>query len=276
MLQLFTCVWGTKHKELFTNAVLKSLQLPRNKRALTGFTWNIFTDQEFEVPGLDVEVQFKDTSDCRDRIDVTQSAFLQTLQKCLDCGDSFLMAPPDTIFADGTIDGLLSAGKEKDSVVVVPHPRVLPTILLEDFKGNMVSAAWRHLHRSWSEAKRGHSRQNSFIGGVVYDEIAPQLYSVKHLLPTPYLCNFTNEDMQYFKSRVGFGSYDHEWAGDVLIPRGRQRYIGSSDAAFIMEVTDADKNVPPIVRGADPEKFWKTFPQHMHNQQVLSIFRGEV
>lgn len=286
-LQLVSCVWGDKHLELWRRTTLRSLAMPENAEALLkqDSCWNIYTEEKYfeyfknkiheYIPGFK-SVELISTNKLRDRIDNTQSAMIKQIEKCLNHKDRMLLCPPDSIFGDGSVQGLLNAGRDPESVVVVPHPRVLPAILEEVYGSNaeMVSLSWRHLHRSWSEAEVGHPRQNSFIGGVSWSRVEDSLYSVTHLLPTPYLCDFTAEDLSYFKAQIGFGAYDHTWSGEILIPKVRQRFVGSSDIAFIAEITEADKNVPPIVRGGDPNKFWKDHLHNRINRQMISVFRG--
>lgn len=288
-LQIFTAVWGEAHVEIFRRSCLKSLAFKKNKKDLLEAKpeWNIFTDPKFfeylksiidqVIPEFPV-INLVSTEELRDYTDPIQSAVIRIIKKCIVREEKLLMAPPDTIFGDGTIRGLLAAGREKFTCVVVPHPRVLPAIM-DDLPActnpQLVTKAWKYLHRAWSEAETGHKRQNSYIGGVKWSEIEPKLYEVTHRLPTIYLAEFTEEDLMYFKAQGSFGGWDHTWPGDVLIHRGRQRYVGSSDACFIVEITEADKNVPPIFRGGHPDDFWKNHAHNSANKQIVSIFRGE-
>lgn len=285
-IQMLTAVWGPKHLELFKKGTIRSLAQQDNYKALVKAQaqWNIFTEPQYfdtiknyiyEVMPNFPSVELKSTSLLRDRIDNLLSATLWQMGRCLDSNERMLLAPPDTIFGDGTIDGLLQIGKDEHSCVVVPHPRVLPNILDSNFGTNaeLVSLAWKNLHRSWSEAEDGHPRQSSFIGGVSWRSISDNLYAVKHRLPTVYLAHFTQNDYQYFVKQIGYGAWDHTWP-EELLKQSRQRTVGASDAAFIVEVTDGDKNVPPVMRGGDPNKFWKNHFHNEINSQISCIFRG--
>lgn len=287
MINILTCVWGEKHIDLFKRSTLKSLSFDRNLEALAGARakWNIFTEPQNAdylrsitkvMQGVDIDI--RSTVELRRYTDPVQSALILQIEDCLDKSIPLLMAPPDTIFGDGSIHALLDAGSRPGTCIAIPHPRVLPSIL-DHFtesipNAKMVTLAWKHLHRSWLDAERGHKRQNGFVGGVYWREILPSLYEVEHRLPTVYLSNFTKEDLEYFKLQISSGHYDHKWPGDILIPRGRQKTLGSSDAAFIMEVTDFDKNVPPIWAG-DPNSFWQKNLHNEINSMFLSVFRGE-
>lgn len=284
-LELLTSVWGHTHLDIFRRALLTSLSWDQNRQALKGAKWNLFTDDE-HVAYLyklcqdalpDTEISVGTTSMLRRYIDITQSAVVWQVEECLKNQSRLVMAPPDTIFGNGTITGLMEAGREKTSCVVVPHPRVLPTFLsLNDimYRANnaqLVGEAWKHLHRSWSDAEEGHEMQNSFVGGVVWKEITNGLIEVRHRLPTIYLADFTKEDLEVFKAMPSFGSYDHEFPSR-LINQGRQRFVTSSDACFIVEITDGAKNVPPIWQGPVTE-FWRKHPHNEHNKQIYSYFR---
>ncbi len=286
-IELLTSVWGSAHIEMMRRALLNSLTFERNKMALYGAKWNIFTDEEHmvQIKNMceealpDTEISIGTTSMLRRYIDITQSAVVWQVEECLKNGSRLLMAPPDTIFGNGTIENLKMSGREKHTCVVVPHPRVIPSFLntsdiyYRDSNAHLVDAAWNFLHRSWTDAEEGHHMQNSFVGGVVWKEIEEGLYEVRHRLPTIYLADFTKEDLEVFKSMPSFGSYDHEFPSR-LVHQGRQRFVASSDACFIIEITDPNKNVPPIWDGPVTE-FWRSHPHGEHDKQILSYFRSE-
>lgn len=288
-MQLFTVCYGDKHVELFRRACLRSLSFPDNRRAILGdkSTWNIATEKKHEeylsrmVHAFfdEVEINFMPTDTLRDYIDPIQSAIIKVIKSCLERGDKLLMAPPDTIFGNKTIPNLMKAGFTKDSAVVVPHPRVLPGFLLEDISpyisnAELVSRAWKYLHQSWEDAEKNHPRQNSFVGGVMWERVNNNIYSVQHRLPTPYYMQFTEDDLRYFKNQISFGGFDHTWPSDLLIPQERYHYITNSDECMIVEVTERDKNVPPIWPGS-VDSFWRLGRQEVHNADIRSIFRGE-
>lgn len=284
-MQILTTVWGRKHVDLFKKTTLESLSWSDNKQALTEnrAVWNICTDLEFTdelradaselLPG--VEVKFKSTEDLRNYTDTNQSAVIGQIEECLKLNEKLLVAPPDNIFANGSIKGLLLAGREPGTVVIAPHVRVLPEFVstyTSPQPEDMVRDSFKHLHQSWSDAEIGHVRQNSFVGGVKWQRLSESLIQVWHYLPSPFLMQFTSEDLQYFKTQISFGSFDHVWPNDILIPRGRMRYVTSSDQVFIAEVTDKDKNVPPIWDG-NVDDFWRKNQQYHFNKQIVSTFR---
>ncbi len=289
-MDILSVFWGETHLKLFLSAALRSLSWADNQKALReqNATWNIFTDKEhfLEVEKMvdalmpEFQINLGSADDLRKYTDSTQSALVWQIDKCLKDGKRLLFAPPDTIFGDGTVRGLVKAGREKGSCVVLPHPRVLPDIFKEKLaiqmgltNAELVSLSWKHLHRSWSDAKVGHPLRNSFVGGVTWDEVSENLYTVKHMLPTVYYSDFTKDDLLYFETTGSFGSYDHLWPSE-LMKQGRQRYVASSDVAFVVEVTEKDKNIPPIWPG-DPDHFWKQHPHNEHNKMIVATFRGQ-
>lgn len=290
MIHILTTVWGEKHLDLFNKTCLKSIGFDKNLASLieNKAQWNLFTDDanseklKAMVAHLPIKTVVKSTKQLRDYIDPVQSATIWQIEECLKIKATLLLAPPDTVFGEESIANMILIGKEPGSVVVVPHPRVLPSFVDDFINGprvnhQLVDLAWEHLHRSWTEAEIGHPYQSSYVGGVEWQKLGKSTYAITHRLPSPYLINFTEEDLQYFKSAISFGHFDHKWPGDILVPRGRQRYVGSSDAVFICEITEADKNIPYIIPGQPPTGFWRDAdknPHNMQNAQITAIFRG--
>lgn len=285
--QILSVFWGNQHKDWFKKGCFESLSWPQNRKAILEncSAWNIYTEEKFFTEIMEMaedkfsglKVKLRKTDDLRRYSDFLQSALVMQIQECLESEDRFLFAPPDTIFADGTVSNLLKLGREKNSCVAIAHPRVLPEILPELTQAldgpKLVSLSWKHLHRSWTDAETNHPRQNSFVGGVKWQKLKENLYSVTHRLPTTYLADFTKEDLMYFQTCTGFGNWDHQWAIN-LYRQGRQRYAGSSDAGFIIELTESLKNIPPVHPG-NVDEFWKNDEHNHINKQINVIFRGE-
>lgn len=281
-ISALTTVWGS-YVDMFLQGTVKSLSLPENRKAMENVTWNIFTEEDnFERIDLVIakllpktDVKYRDLSAIRDRVDYLHSALLWQIKECMNQRARMLLLPPDSIFGDKTIANLKILGKEPGSCVLVPHPRVLPTILTEEYSSNaeLVGIAWKHLHRSWLDSEEGSERQNSFIGGVSWDRLDDKTLSVKHLLPTPYFCDFKEEDTKFFEGSAGIGVIDHVWPS-MLVQQGRIKYSGSSDACFVVEITDADKNLPTVIIGQDTTKFWQNHPHNFFNNQIACIFRS--
>ena len=297
-LRIMTAVWGSNHADWFERACARSLSWERNRAAIKNATWTLFTKHEdvARVTAIAHKVGVKRV----EYVELPESVqgnspnmgahllncLLHMMTTCLKDGSKLLMAPPDTIFSEGTIECLLNAGSQKGTCVAVPHPRVSPSIFggIKDSPlsgAKLVTLAMKHGHKAWSEAEIGHANQNSFIGGISWKILGPKLIGVCHRLPTVYLADFLPSDLVYFQQpRDGleptFGVWDHTWPTD-LIAQQRQRVIGSSDAACILEVTKEDLNVPPAypVDTTQPDAYWKNMPHNVINRQYLYVMREE-
>lgn len=292
-LRIWTSVWGDKHISWFEKYAISSLKSPRNAEALIGATWVINTrEQDRErIAGLIKEsgLKVKDTEFVIFSSEFDQNphaagsfinqALLREISMCLTYNAQTLICPPDTIWGDGSIEHLIEVADQRDVVVLAAHARVLPEIAAETGITNagLVSLAWKSLHATWREAEYGRDRINTYVGGVIWRYLSEALYSVQHFLPTPYLINWTPEDLVYFKNQIHWGVWDHAWPDACLISTERQRVVGSSDAAFMVEVTEPEQNIPPLehYRVDSPDLFWKNLSHNKHNRMFNIIFRGE-
>lgn len=290
--QILSVFWREPYMTWFIKGCLKSLAFPDNHKAIMAHCsqWNIFCDDNqieqikevtrITFPGLTCNIQ--STDHLRAFVDQHQSAMCWQIEKCLKDNEKLLFAPPDTIFANGTIDSFIKLGGDPKTCVQLAHPRVLPDLLgdiniLElSSPASLVKRIWNegYLHQSWADAEVGHPRQNSFIGGVSWQKIKENLYAITHHLPTVYFADFTPEDLMYFKTATSFGNYDHCWPTDLLIRQVRLRNVTSSDAGFICEVTHKEKNIPPVQPGP-VNGFWKSQPHNLQNRMNYVFFRGE-
>lgn len=305
---LFTMMYGSHYIELFRRACFKSINWPLNRAAVEKRVWNIYTKRDhFEELGQ----LFKDSPfelrlyEITDSMRVAGCGFVKTSQcdggvillnglrdqiaYSIENKSKMLFCPPDTIFGDGSVPSLLAIGSGSGACVSVAHPRVLPSVLDEiDILGatrgaitnaQLVTMAFKHAHDSWKYGEVGHEKNNSFIGGISWRKLSDGLYSVCHRLPTVYLADFNGSDFDFFWGQVSFGGWDHRWPAENLIRQERQRYVGSSDAAFIVEITEWDKNVPPEVSGRPPagheDAYWNGHYHNGINRQTSVIFRGE-
>ena len=216
-----------------------------------------------------------------DRGQILIKSVQQSVDICLQDSSPMLMATPDFIYGNGTIGTFAKVADEPGSCATIANIRVLPSILrcLSDGEfyigknSDLVMDAFSCLHKSWSE-----SPKNLYHSGVKVKELPGRMWAVEHFMPSPFYVNFLECDKQPFKEwherkPPGFGLWDHVWP-TYLLEQGRLRYIGSSDAAVMLEVTDHDMNVPPLNKPENPQD--KFFRNHFHNniqRQFVSIFR---
>lgn len=294
-LRIFTVVWGDNHLDWFERACIRSLSWQQNALAIKDATWTIFTKEQdlpraqklIEKTGVKSIEFCKISESVQGNSPQMGAVLLQCLLTMMDAsigdGSKVLMAPPDTIFGEGTIHALLTLGKQKGTCVAVPHPRVSPSIFggikNESTNAELVTLAVKHGHKAWTEAEDGHLNQNSFVGGISWRRISNKLIAVTHRLPTVYLAEFLPSDVTFFKQPHDnlpptFGCYDHVWPSELL-KQERQRMIGSSDAACILEVTKEDLNVPPTyaVNPHEPDAFYRNQFHNSVNKQYLYIMR---
>ncbi len=299
-LHMFTSVWGQGHIEWMERALIRSLLWPSNNSVLKNAIWHIFTrhDDVERVVNLASKVGVKEIriGELPDGLVGTPpqmglillQIFLHVMDECLKTNGQLLMAPPDTIFSDGSIPNIIQAGRFGDTCVAVPHARVNPSIFgaLNDntaSSSELVNLLFKHQHKAWAGAEIGIDNQSTFIGGIAWQKMSgtEKTWAVQHMLPTIYLCNFVKSDVEFFQtshdgSEPVFGAYDHLWPMD-LIKNQRQRWIGSSDGACILEVTKEDQNVPAKyeVNPYEPDAFWRGAPHNKQNRQCMFIMRGE-
>ncbi len=306
-LRILTMAWNKPYLDMFTKGCFNSLRWPKNKAALQGATWSFATNPElmdeaerllfnefditFNASPMPETLALQGIGDVNPTTLNVNYSLLYTLtneiRACLQTGSKLLLCPPDTLFGDGTIPNLLKAGEQIGTCVAVPHVRVLPSILDQLPKENgpvsnaqLVHLAFKNLHDSWVMAEENHPKLNSLIGGVHWKALAPDLFSVQHRLPTVYLAGLQPFDLTYFLGQSSFGAWDHNWPGERLVRQERQRTIGSSDSCFIVELTEAQNNVPPEVESQfkNPEiqdAYHMDNVHHQHNRLFLTTFRGE-
>lgn len=291
-LRVFTSVWGDQHIDWFKKYCLQSLSWPKNRDCLDGATWTFLTLED-DVPKI--EAALKESGIQIENINfmllpknfnphqagsLINEGLLIEMQNCIMYNTKMLLAPPDTIFGNGSIRSMLEVARQRDSVVFAVHARVNPTIeaTTEMSNAKLVTAAFKNLHKTWSEAvDGGREKVNSYIGGVSWKWVGDGLYAVTHRLPTPYVFNWTPEDIVYFKNQLHWGTIDHSWPHECLVHTERMRVIGSSDAAFMVEITPENENIPPVAayHENEPDLFWRNLSHNKVNRMFSVILRGE-
>ncbi len=295
-VMLYTTVWGG-YVDWFRHALCRSLSWPKNKAALNHrdtkwYIWGDLDDTQriYEaattvLPFHQIELKPK----VMDRGQVNLLAcMMQTMRRCLDDKLPMITAPPDTIFSEGCIDALLAYGASPETCVAIPHPRTQPAIIRElgpEPPRNSQLVTWaleKYTHDAWRTSNIELPVGGIHVGGVAWQKLRDHLYAVQHRLPTVYLANFNEEDRKFFSRPYKnippqYGMWDHEWPGANLIPHQRQRTIGSSDVAFIVECTEYHKNVPSqrLHNTDDPTVFHRDEFHNRVNAMYYSCFRGE-
>jgi hypothetical protein len=274
---MFTPVWGMEYLEYMRRGLIKSLRQPLNAKAVKKTKWVIAYRQPVEKMKIDQMTQ----DICEDvhlvNLDIFQGIKYAMAMAHSHCVQLFL-AMPDTVLSEGSIPNLRELGKQHDVCVAVPHVRVLPSFLdvrdLPLHPAEMVSHAWDNLHDSWTGSTGEEGMSRSRVGGIYWKKITPQLITVQHRLPTVFLANIKKSDIDFFNTRHHFGIWDHDWVQE-LMTQERVRIVGSSDVAFMAEVTKEGSNVPPEmkVNPDEPDAFFCRFYHNIINRMFVSVFR---
>lgn len=287
MLRIFTIAYGERYLDWFERACVRSLMWPRNRAALRAAeAWDVWTTPEdapraeaiAKASGIPVVVH--------DTIKGAKEDLLQSLtgqmQLVRDRG-AFLFAAPDNVFGDGSVASLLAIATVPKICVAVAPLRVAAEGFLEAMgpgpltNPQLVKLAFERLHPTVAKAESSVRETSSYASGVFWRKLGDGLYAVTHRMPSAYLMQPTKGDMKWFKHHPKFGWFDH-WFPQTLKEQQRERVIGSSDAAFIVELTSADVgNVPSIETDvAAPDKFVDGDREHyMRNRNFVLIWRAE-
>lgn len=261
-LRIFTPVWGEEHIHRFEHGLFKSLCWPKNKAALEDNVryWHIFTtpDEMGELEALLIDSGYPYQLHGIDPIALEgpqprsiaiTNAATEIMSTCVIDQSIFMPAFTDVIFADGSMEAMFAIAQRPRIGVTVPHMRVLPhflNLLHEPLScAEMVTAAMKTAHSTWLDAEvgvKGFFRpvSNQFYGGLSWEKCG-NLYLVQHVIPNVWMANIEQSDVNFIRAAGAWGAYDHNWPGKLL-EEGRNRYIGSSDAAFMVEITEPTVN----------------------------------
>lgn len=292
-MTIFTPIWGEKHVQLFEKALAMSLAWPKNNNLIQDAYWAITTDSQESLNRIAKTVNKLSpqgklegfitkelTSPNVDTGMILIETLKTTAKRCLKENSPMLIATPDFIYGDGTLFAFQATAAEKGTCASIAHMRVLPSVIkrINAFKTpsnkELVCCAFDHPHISWED-----SDNRLYKSGLRKWKVEEHIYAVQHFMPSPFYINFLEEDLEHLSEwndnrPPGFGLVDHLWP-TRLIKSGRLRFIGSSDLAVMIEITDEDKNVPPVNSENDPKG--EFFHKKYHNQifsQFLSTFRG--
>lgn len=297
-MRIFVPVWGSAHQQLFEKALAVSLSWPKNKAAIKGATWVVTSDGEQGInKAAEIIKQIDETAKIEGMIapDLARPGvdsgmiLIETLKAsikmCLSENTPMLMATPDFIYGDGTIDTFKTIAADKGICASIAHMRAVPHMLgnylrIAPTNPELIKFAKYHAHTSWINSEVGKKPGMLHKGGVRWWKLSNELSAVQHFMPSPFYYNFLKEDLEHLSEwddgrPPGFGCIDHTWTSS-LIKSGRLRFIGSSDAACMVEITEPHMNVPPWNRPEDPDG--EFFHKKFHNlifPQFISIFRSE-
>lgn len=285
-LHIFTLVSGARYVSYWRRAGAVSLLWPRNLSALQGVRvfWDIYTDHESEGE----VAQFASALPFAHEITVSKferddAQLRLALGKAFKAQAYFMPAPPDLIWGDGSVGALLNLMRfAYGRCLAVPHVRVAAKKFMDRFTGEaltnaqLVKVTFEALHEAFAGSEGPADRQNTGTTGTVWTRLSPGLYAAGFFLPTIHLMQPTAEDVKWFAGNKGPDHWDHRWPAS-LVGTDRHRVVGSSDAAFMAELTEDDALHPPrhpTTKGKWDE-YGGTLAHHVHNRNTVAVFREE-
>jgi hypothetical protein len=286
-IRIFTPCWGLLFTARLQKALARSFAWPKNRAALQDRVagWHIHTQQS-DVSRINdllapfgFPLVFKAIGEKNRREEAMLEAARSMLRQCQEEDCLFMTAFPDIVFGEGSLEVMLELAEQKDSCVIVPHIRVTPgflDVVTDPMSGPaMVKAALAYPHRTFVDANSDDAHSNTFYGGVRWQKIGSN-YFVRHSLPNPWLCNLTADDIAWFDKQPQWGTYDHNWPGKILNEQ-RAVIVGSSDAAFIVEVTEHMANGALLknINPNDLDEFYRKEPHHKDYRAHVMVFRPE-
>lgn len=283
-LRLFSAVWG-EHIAIFEDYCLRSLLWPENYAAVKTSPWTIRTRNadvdRMKALGERHGFQFavSEIVENEHTGPMVGMALFEEMEACIAANAALLFVPPDTLFAEGSIPNMREIADPPYTCVAAGSVRVLPELIYEITgptpPSPLVRMAWKHLHPTWIDAEIGRARANSWRGGVAWRKIRDGLYAVQHRIPSPWIVNPIPSDIEYLKAKGSVGAWDHEWPAK-LVNEGRQRLIGSSDIAFMVEITPEDEAISPLADSNHdaPDAFHLDSPNNHVNRNTVALCRA--
>lgn len=207
-------------------------------------------------------------------------ALLTEMEQCAAAGAAFLWLAPDSIFGDGTVASVMALGVVPGVCVAFAPMRVNAAGFIDAMgqgpvsNAQLVRLAFERSHQSFKDADAALPSTNSFESGVSWRRIGAGLYAVTHRKHSAYLMQPTKADVKWFMAKQKFGAYDHSFPAR-LVDEQRQRVIGSSDAAFTVELTPAESHRAKVAPNevVEPDRYWQDLSNHRANRNVLAIWR---
>lgn len=187
-----------------------------------------------------------------ERVDLLTDVFSSLVKECIVLRSTFVHAPSDIIFADGSIANGLTAIRGKKTCFAAASPRVsLESFIdnvgdLEDFSPkHLVNCALGYPHATLSNSYDKNAL-NCTGEGLSVREAGPGILTAIHSLPSVWIAKFDASDLRHFK-RYSFNSWDKDWLRK-LIREDRVRISGSSNMFFCVELTSDNDKQPRLER----------------------------
>lgn len=283
-IRLFTIAFGDQFLDWFERGLIKSLCWPKNFEALRKVeAYDIWTTKRDEeraktiASKLDLPVVTHIIGD-KGKAELFPALIGQML---VSRNNAFIFAAPDCIFGDGTIKTLIEVGSVPGICVAFMPLRVNEPGFIEAMgdqpltNAQLVTLGMSRAHRGFTDADATKPKSNSLESAISWRKIGDGLYAVTGRCPSSFFMQPIKQDIKWMQDRPKFGNYDHQFAG-TLVEAQRQRVVGSSDAAFVVEITPLHIGVAALTdtNPLEPDRFWQTLPHYAVNRNVLCIWRA--
>lgn len=288
MIRFFVLAYGAEFSDLYLRSALFSLTQPNNKipNAIVSVHSDIASMSAVAGPSEqlgEVEPHFITPQD--DPNDTQRDAFIEEIKRCVEQSATMVVVSPDNYWGNGSLPNSLAILGEQDVCLGIPHMRVDKDKFLSECPTHyginneeLVSLSMKTIHPSWANCDPSDEKTNTFFTGISMSRITKDLYAVTHLLPTCFVCRFNASDYGYFAERRHVkGLFDHHWP-EKLAREGRLRVVGSSDAAFIAELTPAGTHNAQTTPSnpKNESEFHRTAPHIEANRTLVSIWRASI
>ena len=245
-ISILTQFWGD-YVDMYHKYLLKSMMFENNlpRLASEGYKieWHIYADTE---PQYYNPFMIFHQTNYHTMVGTLENFFRENK-------DNFCMVPcPDLFIGDGSVyRGIkILENKPVDQCLYVAHPRVsLNKVRGLDITAKtnpeLVDFAFRHSHKCLKESEDCLD-PNLTWAALSWRRIDENNFAVIHNLPTPWILQITESDIEVFKKQ-DLGIIDRDFI-KKLKNENRIRLCGSSDLCFFFEIT-SDKHSPPLREG---------------------------
>ncbi|TFH47466.1 MAG: hypothetical protein E4H01_08300 [Lysobacterales bacterium] len=282
-VRIFTVAYA-KHAAWWMKYAMRALGWPANRAALAehDVTIDMYAEDSFKpmVSALAAERGYGlEWHTIKPRPGLNGCTH-DALSAAVNEGAVLLPVPGDLIFGDGSIASLLRMLESgKNRAIAVSHVRVDPSKFEPLFTGatlsnaELVSLAIKTMNDQQMACKLPQGKDRTWMTGISWGEVGPNLYSATYHLPSICAIVPLREDVTWYeKNPKSLGAWDHEFPSTLIEP-DRYRLIGSSDAAFAVELSL--KTMPKSGYGThEVDEYRRRLPHNLASKSTLCIWRA--
>jgi len=270
-LYVWVPVWGEQHISMFFRYVLPSMMQSNNlpkvtiSKEVTIFIYTVeknkyYVEQHINSDYKNIKFIIKIENDIHKVVaDRITNFFIDILKISVTDKALVLVSMPDSIFSENTVSNLVSLSDGKGVSIAVAHARVSYECSVDSwlndselFNGKLnsellVEYAMKCMHDTLKYADDMEDN-NATLDGLSTRRLNNNNLAVIHNLPGPYLLTPIDDDINFFIRRGSFNMIDKLWS-HMLLRQSRLKIIGSSDLAFIVELTKGEEKKVSLKSG---------------------------